>query len=605
MNKAPLVADIVKTWLEHGEQRPTLCFCVDRAHAKYVQEQFLQAGVACGYIDAFTKIPDREIIKARLERGALKVVCNVGCLTTGVDWDVRCIILARPTRSEMLFVQIIGRGLRLAEGKTDCIARDSLILTDHGNIKIQSLTLDHKVWDGVSFVSHGGAICKGIQRVIEYDGVVATPDHRVMTREGWMEIEKAARRAIRIVRTGICGVPVRFIEDNFPLCDRDGGYVASERPVSEMLGAAHGSLSQYQKETKNSRMSVLQWSKEDIVTTLDISAVPGTKRSLHKSEESKIQRLRRTRNTISFRESKRCCIMGCGKPGNTGPEKFAIGQNKQRWTLRAGKPPMGVPCREYEQYETFHWSPPAFSEFPSEIPVCQICGCNAKQAHHFPYGRADRGKMEFPIVQTEREVWDVLNSGPLQRFTANGRLVHNCVIFDHSDNHARLGFVTDIHHETLHTGTGPSKAEAKVPVPKECPECKFLRPPKVSTCPNCGFKPPPPIADIEVEEGELGEITSRPKRGKGTKDGGPKNHVWIKDQWIPFGQFYGELAEYAAEKGYAGGWVSHKFREATGVWPNHWRSDRKTVSIVVRRWLKSRAIAFAKARETMGSATAE
>jgi DNA repair protein RadD len=41
-----------------------------------------------------------------------------------VDWDVRCIILARPTKSEMLFVQMIGRGLRTAHGKDDCIILD-------------------------------------------------------------------------------------------------------------------------------------------------------------------------------------------------------------------------------------------------------------------------------------------------------------------------------------------------------------------------------------------------------------------------------------------------------------------------------------------------
>ena len=43
---------------------------------------------------------------------------------TGIDWDVRCIILARPTRSEILFVQMIGRGLRTAKGKADCLILD-------------------------------------------------------------------------------------------------------------------------------------------------------------------------------------------------------------------------------------------------------------------------------------------------------------------------------------------------------------------------------------------------------------------------------------------------------------------------------------------------
>jgi len=54
----------------------------------------------------------------------VKVVCNVGCLTIGIDWDARSIILARPTKSEMLFVQMVGRGLRMADGKTDCLILD-------------------------------------------------------------------------------------------------------------------------------------------------------------------------------------------------------------------------------------------------------------------------------------------------------------------------------------------------------------------------------------------------------------------------------------------------------------------------------------------------
>ena len=120
MQQGTLVADIVKTWLEKGERRPTLCFCVNRAHAKKVQEKFLANAVDAGYIDAYTPDDERKEIERRFKSGSFEVVCNVGVLTTGVDWDVRCIILARPTKSEMLFVQIIGRGLRAADGKLDC-----------------------------------------------------------------------------------------------------------------------------------------------------------------------------------------------------------------------------------------------------------------------------------------------------------------------------------------------------------------------------------------------------------------------------------------------------------------------------------------------------
>lgn len=124
MDKPALVADVVDTWIERGENRPTLCFAVDRAHAKNLQAKFQAASVSAGYIDAFTDAAERRKIARQFHGGEIKVVCNVGCLTTGIDWDVRAIILARPTKSEILFVQMIGRGLRTADGKADCLILD-------------------------------------------------------------------------------------------------------------------------------------------------------------------------------------------------------------------------------------------------------------------------------------------------------------------------------------------------------------------------------------------------------------------------------------------------------------------------------------------------
>ena len=124
MDEGEMVGDVVETWLRQGENRPTLCFGVNRAHAKHLQMRFQGSGIACGYIDAHTDSIERAYVKRKFEAGEFRVVCNVGCLTTGVDWDVRCIILARPTRSEMLYVQMIGRGLRMADGKDDCLIFD-------------------------------------------------------------------------------------------------------------------------------------------------------------------------------------------------------------------------------------------------------------------------------------------------------------------------------------------------------------------------------------------------------------------------------------------------------------------------------------------------
>lgn len=124
MDKPALTADVVETWCKLGGARPTLVFAVNRAHAKHLKAEFERVGVSAGYIDAFTDAAEREQIRKQFHDGDLQVVCNVGCLTTGVDWDVRCIVLARPTKSEMLFVQMIGRGLRTADGKDDCLILD-------------------------------------------------------------------------------------------------------------------------------------------------------------------------------------------------------------------------------------------------------------------------------------------------------------------------------------------------------------------------------------------------------------------------------------------------------------------------------------------------
>jgi DNA repair protein RadD len=124
VNTTQLVGDIVKTWAEKAEGRQTLVFAVDRAHAKHLQERFLAAGVTATYQDMNTTDAERAAIRRGFHDGTYCVVCNVGTLTTGVDWDVRCVVLARPTKSEILFVQIVGRGLRTALGKSDCLILD-------------------------------------------------------------------------------------------------------------------------------------------------------------------------------------------------------------------------------------------------------------------------------------------------------------------------------------------------------------------------------------------------------------------------------------------------------------------------------------------------
>jgi DNA repair protein RadD len=127
MQGGELTADIIRTWKDKWGKDKTLCFGVDKAHAKSIQERFEHDGISCGYQDAETTADERREIKRKFHNGEYQVVSNIQTLTTGTDWDVRCLILARPTRSEMLFVQIIGRALRTAPGK------DYALILDHSD----------------------------------------------------------------------------------------------------------------------------------------------------------------------------------------------------------------------------------------------------------------------------------------------------------------------------------------------------------------------------------------------------------------------------------------------------------------------------------------
>jgi DNA repair protein RadD len=124
MQDHTLVADIVSTWLQIGENEPTLVFCVNVAHANQVANEFVSAGVEAEVITAKTQMSDRQEIFKRFTLGITRVICNVATLVAGLDLDVRCIVYARPTKSEIRYIQCIGRGLRTADGKERCLILD-------------------------------------------------------------------------------------------------------------------------------------------------------------------------------------------------------------------------------------------------------------------------------------------------------------------------------------------------------------------------------------------------------------------------------------------------------------------------------------------------
>jgi DNA repair protein RadD len=124
-NTPKLVGDIIQNWRDRARDLSTIAFCVNRDHARHVEQRFRETGVASEYLDGETPHVVREAIFRRFREGQTKVIVNVDVLTAGFDADVRCVIDARPTKSEIRYVQSIGRGLRTAPGK------DRLVILDH------------------------------------------------------------------------------------------------------------------------------------------------------------------------------------------------------------------------------------------------------------------------------------------------------------------------------------------------------------------------------------------------------------------------------------------------------------------------------------------
>lgn len=117
------VADqLPAAWKEHAEGRPTVVFTPTVATAHGVAESFRGSGVASAVVSGETPREERQRIYDQFRRGEIKILSNCMVLTEGFDapW-ASCAIIARPTRSRPLYIQMVGRVLRPWHGKTDAI----------------------------------------------------------------------------------------------------------------------------------------------------------------------------------------------------------------------------------------------------------------------------------------------------------------------------------------------------------------------------------------------------------------------------------------------------------------------------------------------------
>lgn len=131
LTAADAPAHACTAYLEHAAGRKALLFTPTVELAHLMAEAFRDGDVSAEAVDGSLPLEERRAILARLRSGKTQVVANCAVLTEGFDEpSVDCVIIARPTRSRILYVQMIGRGTRTFPNKRDCMIVDLVGATE-------------------------------------------------------------------------------------------------------------------------------------------------------------------------------------------------------------------------------------------------------------------------------------------------------------------------------------------------------------------------------------------------------------------------------------------------------------------------------------------
>jgi superfamily II DNA or RNA helicase len=128
--------------LRERADAPAVAFAVSVAHAHRLAEAYTAAGIPAAVVWGAMPKVDRHVTLDRWRAGDLHLVCNVGVLTEGFDLAaLATIVMARPTRSLGLYMQMLGRGTRIAPNKQDCLVLEATA----GRPDPKQITLAHVV----------------------------------------------------------------------------------------------------------------------------------------------------------------------------------------------------------------------------------------------------------------------------------------------------------------------------------------------------------------------------------------------------------------------------------------------------------------------------
>ena len=127
LNKKPSIERLYRSLEEYGKDRKGIVYAINIDHARKITKLYQENGVKAIAIDSKTPATERQQDIEAFKKGDIQVLVNVDIFSEGFDCpDVEFVQLARPTLSLAKYLQMVGRGLRVAKGKKNCVIIDNV-----------------------------------------------------------------------------------------------------------------------------------------------------------------------------------------------------------------------------------------------------------------------------------------------------------------------------------------------------------------------------------------------------------------------------------------------------------------------------------------------
>ena len=175
-DKDKIRAELFKSYKKFCDGKKGIIYAIDRRHAANIRDLYATRGVAICMIDGTTPAEERKEMIEQFKQGEIQVIVNVNIFSEGFDCpDIEFIQLARPTKSLALYLQQVGRGLRISKNKTI-----SIILDNVGLYNRFGTPMSNRHWR-YHFEGHDGGEGyndgTGITRDISFEEHDRTPDY--------------------------------------------------------------------------------------------------------------------------------------------------------------------------------------------------------------------------------------------------------------------------------------------------------------------------------------------------------------------------------------------------------------------------------------------